>query len=296
MIGVDFGASQIKVADVREAEIQQIRSLDTARSSSPQRLLDAVAEAVQGLDPRPRSLGVAIPGEVDNEGRCWRLPNVPGFVGLRIDDELSNRIGCPVRVENDGTTAALAEALFGYGRVHRSFLMMTLGTGVGGGLVIDGTPQRGAHGFAGEVGHVPIEGGADAWPCGCGQRGCLEAYAGTAGLLRKFAELGGTASEIRDVAASARRGEEAGRRVFAMMGRALGRGLTAVQNLLDLDAIVFTGGVSRAFDLVEPALRENLRAHSFAPPLGELPLLVSELADRAGVIGAAHLPRRFPRG
>jgi glucokinase len=196
-------------------------------------------------------------------------------------------------VENDGTAAALAEARFGHGRTHRSFLMMTLGTGVGGGFVIDGRPRRGARGFAGEVGHIPVSRGADAWPCGCGEHGCLEAYAGTAGLLRKFEESGGAATEIREVAESARRGEEAGRRVFEMMGNVLGQGITTVQNLLDLDAIVFSGGISRAFDLIEPPLRKTLREHAFAPPLGDVPLLVSELGDRAGVIGAAHLPTRL---
>ena len=119
----------------------------------------------------------------------------------------------------------------------------------------------------------------------------MEAYAGTAGLLRRFAELGGSATEIREIAESARRGEEAGVLVFEGMGEALGLGITTMQNLLDLDAFVFTGGVSRSFDLIEPALRRTLHEHAFARILSEVPLLLSGLEDRAGVVGAAHLPR-----
>ena len=213
--------------------------------------------------------------------------------------ELRERLGCPVIIENDGTAAALAEALFGQGRDHPSFMMLTLGTGIGGGLVLGGTPHRGSHGFAAEVGHVgighvSISRGADPWACGCGRDGCMEAYAGTAGLLRRFSELGGQATEIREIAESARRGEDAGRQVFEGMGEALGLGITTMQNLLDLDAFVFTGGVSRSFDLIEATLRSTLREHGFAPVLAEVPLLVSNLEDRAGVVGAARLPAYFP--
>jgi glucokinase len=161
--------------------------------------------------------------------------------------------------------------------------------------VLDGEPHRGAHGFAAEVGHVTIDRGAEPWQCGCGRHGCMEAYAGTAGLLRRFAELGGNASEIREIADSARRGEDAGRLVFEEMGEALGLGITTIQNLLDLDAFVFTGGVSRSFDLIEPSLRRTLREQGFARILSEVPLLRSGLEDRAGVIGAAHLPGRLLR-
>jgi glucokinase len=232
---------------------------------------------------------LAIPGEVDATGRCWRLPNVPGFEGVQIAGELSARLGCPVYVENDATTAAYAELLFGHGRQYPSLAMLTLGTGIGGGVVIDGRVRRGRYGFAGEIGHIPIDRSAGAWPCGCGQRGCLEAYAGSRAVLRVFTELGGVGAEIKDVAESARRGERAGLEAFEMMARALGDGVTALENVLDLDAIVFSGGISASFDLIEPTLRESVRARAFAPPLAEVPLLVSELGERAGVVGAAYL-------
>jgi glucokinase len=242
------------------------------------------------MNPAPRELGVAIPGEVDREGRCVRLPNVPGFEGVAIAAELEARTGALVTVENDATTAAFGECLYGWGRTYPSFLTVTLGTGVGGGLVVDGHLVRGAHGFAGEIGHVTVDTSPSAAPCACGSRGCLESYAGTLGLLARFRVAGGAATEVKDIADSARKGESAGLDTFAMLSDALAVALNSIQNALDLDAIVFSGGVSQSFDLVEPRLRAGLRARRFAPVLAEVPLVVSALGELAGVVGAAHLP------
>ncbi len=197
--------------------------------------------------------------------------------------------GSSVFVENDGTGAALGELLHGHGRRHPSFLMMTLGTGIGGGLVVGGHVVRGAHGFGAEIGHIPIDASPQAAPCVCGSTGCVEAYAGTHAVLAAFERLGGSAREIRDVAESARRGERAGLGALEQMATALGIVLTSIQNLLDLDAIVFTGGIANAFDLLHAGIRAELRKRRFAEPLGEIPLLVSELGAAAGVVGAASL-------
>lgn len=266
--------------------------VDTPADAGPQAVLDAVARLVRRLSPKAQPVGVAIPGEVDGAGICYRLPNVPGFEGVRIADELERRIGAQVVVENDATTAALGELVYGHGRAYRSFLLATLGTGVGGGIVIDGKVRRGAHGFAAEIGHLLVDSSADAWPCGCGRRGCMESIAGTEGLLRRFKELGGPeVHDVRSIAESARRGESAGIETFRAMGRALGTGLAQAQKLADLDALVFSGGVSKSFDLVQTALRDALRDHAFGPPTAEVPLLVSELGEHAGIIGAAELPK-----
>jgi glucokinase len=214
---------------------------------------------------------------------------VPGFEGVHIGEELAKRLRCPIAVENDATTAALGERLYGHGREHPSFLMITLGTGIGGGLVLGHQLYPGANGFAAEVGHMKVDSAADAPLCACGQRGCVETFAGTRALLREFARHGGSANEVLPIAVSARRGEQAGLKTFQMMGSALGRLLANIQNLLDLNAVIFSGGISASFDLIEPHVRSALRAHAFAPPLAEVPLLVSELGERAGVIGAAHL-------
>ena len=287
LVGVDFGGTLIKAGVIHQGRIERDASVATPAGAAA--VLDAIATLVRGLDPTPTSVGVAIPGECDAEGRCYRLPNVPGFESVPIAAELSRRLGCRVAVENDASTAALGEMLHGHGRRYASFVMITLGTGIGGGVVIDRRLRRGAHGFGGELGHVPIDRSADAPICPCGLRGCVEAFAGTAALLHRYAALGGAASEVKDIADGAARGDAAALRVFGEMGEALGWMLTAVQNVLDLDAIVFSGGVAASFERIEPSLRRKLRERAHGPPLGEVPLLVSELGKHAGIIGAAHL-------
>jgi glucokinase len=288
-IGIDLGGTRIKVAKVEADVILEEVSIATP-SGGPQAVLEAVAESVRRLDSKPSAVGFAIPGEVDAEGYCYRLPNIPGFERVRIAGVLEPLLHCPVYVENDGNAAAHGEALFGFGRKYKSFAMVTLGTGIGGGVVLDGRIRTGAYGFAAEIGHIPIDSSETAWSCGCGQKGCVESYAGTFGLLRRFKEAGGgETTEIADVAKAARAGQAAGLAAFQMMAGALARCITTMQNLLDLDAIVFTGGVSQSFDLIEPALRAAVRKSAFAPPLADVPLLVSELGSRAGVVGSAHL-------
>jgi glucokinase len=289
LIGVDFGGTAVKAGIVEGGEVVRSTATATRLDAGAKDVLDSIANTVLALTPKPDAVGVAIPGEVNSEGRCWRLANVPGFEGVAIGEELAKRLGCPIAVENDATTAALGEQLYGHGREHPSFLMVTLGTGIGGGLVLGHQLYPGSNGFAAEIGHNNVDSSPEAPLCACGQRGCIEAFAGTKAMLRRFAELGGHATEVLPISVSARRGEAAGLQTFEMMGRALGRGLAVIQNVLDLNAIVFSGGVSASFDLLEPHIRAALREKVFGKPVGDVPLLVSEQGERAGVIGAAHL-------
>jgi glucokinase len=289
MIGVDLGGTRIKAGVIDDGKVTNSVSVDTKADSGAARVLDLIAQTVKELDSGADSVGLAIPGGVNPQGICWRLPNIPGFEGINVSGELGARLGCRVVVENDATAAALAELRLGHGRRHPSFVMLTLGTGIGGGVVIDGCLRRGRHGFAGEIGHTPVDRSDSGWPCACGLRGCVESYAGTRGLLRKYGELGGVAQEIRPIAEAAYRGEPAALETFASMAHALGVGIAAIQNTLDLDAVVFTGGISQSFDLIEPALRAAIGKYVFGPPLAQVPLLVSELGDQAGLLGAAYL-------
>jgi predicted NBD/HSP70 family sugar kinase len=217
------------------------------------------------------------------------LPNAPGFEGISIGEEIAGRLNCPIAVENRATAAALGERLFGCGGRFASFLMVTLGAGVGGGLVIGRQLYPGSNGFGAEIGHISVESGETAPLCNCGQKGCLEAFVGARGVLRTFEAYGGRASDLSAVVASARRGDVAGIMTFEVFARYLGRGLSSIQNLLDLNAIVLSGTLSGCFDIFEQRLRSELRERCFAGLLAEVPLLVSELGETATVIGAAHL-------
>jgi glucokinase len=287
---VDFGGTRIKAGLVREGTILKTAAVDTPAGESPDQVVASIVHAVEQLQVCPHSVGLAIPGQVDYYGMIWRLPNVPGLEAFPIAESIGRRLGCNVVAENDATTAALGENLWGRGRGFADFMMVTLGTGIGGGLIANNKLVRGAHGFAGEIGHIKIDRSPEAWECNCGQRGCAEAYAGTKGLVRRFRELGGEATTIREIAESARRREPAGLQVFQQMGETLGLLLTNIQHVLDLEAFAFTGGIAQSFDLIEPSLRKTLRSRAFAPPLGQVPLLVSQLGARAGLVGAAYLP------
>jgi glucokinase len=292
VIGVDFGGTGIKAGIVEGGRVVRSAEEPTPQTGRADDVLDAIARVVKLLSASPQSVGVAIPGEVDSDGRCWGLPNVPGFRGVNLGVGLSERLGCPVAVENDATTAALGEYLCGEGMRFPSFLMVTLGTGVGGGLVLGGQLYPGANGFAGEIGHVNVDRTEYAPLCGCGKRGCLETYTGTAALKRMFVTFGGhEAADIREIAEAARSGNQAGIDTFLAMGEWLGRGLAGIQNTLDLNALIFAGGIAKSFDLIEPSLRAALRENCAAAPLAEVPLVVSNLGSHAGVLGAAHLPQ-----
>ena len=289
LIGVDFTNSVIKAGIVSDGRVLRSSSAAAPEAAEPAQILDAIARVVAELSSAPDAVGIAIPGEVNSDGRCWRLPNTRGFEGVRIAEEAARRLRCPISVENRATAAALAEQLYGHGQRYQTFLLVSLDTGIGGGLVMGRQLYPGSNGFGAEIGHIRIDTSLDAPTCACGQRGCVEAFAGTRAVLRRFAELGGQASDFSAVAASARRGEWSGVLAFETMGRALGRALSTVQNFLDLGAVVFAGAAAAHFDLFEPVLREELRHLAFAPPLAEVPLLVSALGDSAAVIGAAHL-------
>lgn len=292
-IGIDWGGTSIKGAVVDEARVVKHAGIETPKGE-PGVVLDAIAALVRRLNDKPESVGVGIPGEVRGGdprlggGTCWRLPNVPGFEDVNIGAELTVRLGCPVAVENDAIAAALGERLYGWGNQFRSFLLVTLGTGIGGGVVLDGNVRRGRGGFAGEIGHVMVNSADDAWECGCGRRGCMESYAGTKGLLRRYRELGGEATSVQQIAETS---DEAGDAVFQQLGESLGTGLAIINNVLDLDAIIFTGGVANSFKRFEPHIRKAIKARAFARPLGEIPIEVSQLTPNTGPIGAAHLPR-----
>lgn len=290
-IGVDLGGTRLKAGWVENGRITRTSFRTTPANAGPDAVLEAVAAAVREIDPSPTSVGFAIPGEVNDEGLCYRLPNVVGFEQVPIAKLLSAKLGCPVAVENDATAATLGELRFGAGREHPDFLLLTLGTGIGGGVALNGKVRRGRHGFAGEFGHIQIDRRPDAPPCGCGLTGCIEAFAGSRAIRDMANERGVEHGSIKELAEIALGGHTDAQQVFASMGAALGEAIASAQNLLDLEAVVFSGGISKSFSLIEPSIRASLRRRAFAPPLAEIPLIVSALGDTAGIVGAALLPQ-----
>lgn len=301
-IGIDLGGTNCRCGLVgQEGEVVASRVFATDLSRGPEAFLQGLENCLRELFEQGRSLGMAvpgggigIPGVVDQAGRISACPNLPPLTGLDLAGHLARNLGRPFVALNDANAIALGEARCGAARGLESFLAVTLGTGVGGGLVLGGRLWRGGDGAAGEIGHLMVE--AEGRPCGCGARGCLERYASATGILETVRKQlsAGRDSELRSagltaarVAEAARRGDEPAREAFALAGRRLGQALSGVVNLLNLDGLVFCGRVSASFDLLRPGLEEELALRVFALPRQRLQLRVGTLGDAAGILGAA---------
>jgi glucokinase len=204
--------------------------------------------------------------------------------------QIGERVGLPVVLENDANCAAWGEARFGAGRDRDDIVMITVGTGIGGGIILDGHLVRGGFGIGAEPGHMNVV--RDGLPCGCGQRGCWEQYGSGTALHRRAAELGYQGEGGAHLTAAAHAGDRAALEAFAEVGQWLGRGLASVAALLDPRLIIIGGGVSEAGELILQPVREAFDA--CLPATSERPHAVIEaaiLGGDAGMIGAADLAR-----
>ncbi|BCJ43202.1 sugar kinase [Actinoplanes ianthinogenes] len=245
--------------------------------------LAAKAEA-DGLTPV--AAGLAVPGVVDETtGVAVWSANV-GFRDVPLRDLAAARLGLPAALGHDVRVGALAEARLGAGRGRRHVLFVAIGTGIAGGLVVDGSGYSGAHGAAGEIGHVTVR--PDGAPCGCGLRGCLEAEASAKAVGRKYAELSGNPDATAfDVATRAAAGEELAGQVWRDAVEALADGLLTAQALYDVGVVVLGGGLAEAGDGLLLPVRE---AFAKRVTFHRTPEIVrAELGDTAGCLGAALL-------
>ncbi len=315
-IGVDIGGTKVWAGAVDEVGelLAEVHRDTPERSTRPAVVEDVIVSAVQQvlLDARLTAgevvgVGVGAAGFVfADRGSVVFAPHL-SWRDEPLRDRLSGRLGLPVTVDNDANAAAWAEYRFGAGQGESQLLLVTLGTGIGGGLVIDGRVERGRHGMAGEFGHMIVV--PDGRRCECGNRGCWEQYASGSVVLREARELvqagGPYAEELRRrcagvpqtldgpaVTAAAHTGDAAAQEILAEVGRWLGLGLANLVAALDPGVIVVGGGVSTADDLLLDPAREALSRHLTGRghrPVA--PVRAAYLGARAGLIGAADLAR-----
>lgn len=301
-LGIDLGGTNCRLGLVAEnGELLALRALPTDLSAGLEPFMRKLGQELQQLAALARAKGlllraggVGIPGAIADDGRIAFIPNLPQLKGVALAAQLEAFSSCPLVVLNDANAIALGEARFGAARGFPSFLTVTLGTGVGGGLLLSGELWRGPDGTAGEIGHFAVE--SDGRLCGCGARGCLERYASATGIVASVAEAlqAGAATVLRPVglscaavAVAARQGDAVAIGAFEIAGQRLGQVLAGVVNLLNLEALVFTGGVSASFDLLQPALESELQQRLFALPRARLQIRTGTLGDSAGILGAA---------
>ena len=300
-VGIDLGGT--KLAGIRMDERGEV--LARAEAPTPgdaEAILEELLRLAASLvADDARSVGVGAAGMVEFEAGALRFaPNLP-LRDVPIRSLIEERSGLRCVVDNDANAAGWGEYRFGAARGHRNVLLVTVGTGIGGAIVMDGQLYRGAHGFANEIGHVIVEPGGPR--CGCGNLGCweqvasgqaldrlaaLEASRDPGGAIARAAE--GADADGRAASRAALAGDEAARDIFQEVGKRLGEGLAGLVNVLDPDVVVIGGGVAEAGDLLlDPAKRafhDTVEAVDFRP---DIPIVAAELGNEAGTMGAAAL-------
>jgi glucokinase len=301
-VGIDIGGT--KVAGMRVAEDGSV--LDRRERPTPAEDVSATVEAVTDLAGElaaagGEAVGVGAAGMVDfASGTLRSAPNL-AWREIRLRDLVAERTGLPCVVDNDANVAAWGEYRFGAARGYRHALVVTVGTGIGGGIVADGELFRGEHGFAAEIGHFIVEPGGP--PCGCGNRGCWEQVASGRALDRAARaeverDAGGRIAALAagaepsglHVSGAAGEGDPAAVAIFEVVGRRLGEGIAGLVNILDPEVVIVGGGVAEVGAvLLEPARRAFLDAVEAPEHRPEVPILAAALGNDAGAIGAAAL-------
>ena len=332
-IGVDLGGTNLRIATVDDnGKVLEKTTTSTEVARGRDQVIDAMCAAIQQTVTKLRGsgdlagIGIGVPGIIElQSGMLRESPNLPGWEDYPVRDEIERRLRTTVVLENDANAAALGEKWLGAAASVDDMCMLTLGTGVGGGIVLDGRVWHGMTGMAGEIGHVNVE--PDGPPCMCGSKGCLEQLASATAVKRMAVEAvaTGKAPELaramneepefssKVVHQMAMQGDEPAREIFRRVGDALGIVLADVINIFNLPMYVIGGGVSSAWDAFAPPMMERIRKNSFvyratapaepargvqgnAIPDDVLPARRTTIVTRAllgsdaGLIGAARLP------
>jgi len=307
-VGLDVGGTNLKGARIGEAGEVLARLHEPVVRDHPDDLLAQFERAVKTLGggSELRAVGIGLPGIVDQSAARLRgVPNLPALAALRDRDlaaEVGARTGAPTFLENDANAAGLAEAWLGAGRGAESLVFLTLGTGVGGAVILRERLWTGRSGYAGEVGHVQLD--PDGEPCGCGSRGCLETVVGIAGWSRRAEEkiktrksrLVGQRIDPAAVVAAAHEGDAVALEVVDETARALGQALGGLVNTLNPERAVIGGGVAAAGPFLLDRIVRETRKCCWPQAFEDCAFRLSELGGDSGVVGAARVAMQGVEG
>jgi glucokinase len=295
-IGVDLGGTNLRAAAVDGSGriLEKVHGSTNLSAGRDVVIADMVASILKlraslGTEHLV-GIGIGTPGFILMEkGIITDSPNLPGFENFPIRDEIERLLQSPVLLENDANAAALGEKWMGAGREVNDLVLLTLGTGIGGGVVTSGKVLHGCVGMAGELGHMTVIPGGN--PCGCGNNGCLEKHASATAVstMGKMMGLGEnlTSKDVYDLAAAGNRKAQA---VFERMGVALGIALANLVNIFNFPLYLLSGGMLPAWDLFTPPMFEELRRRSFVFRNSPTRIEKAQLGNEAGLYGAGYLP------
>ncbi len=236
------------------------------------------------------AIGIGFPGFFPgNSGILTSSPNLPPLHNVNLAGKLSEAVNIPVSIQNDALCAAIGEHRFGAGQGHSNLPHITLGTGIGGGLMLNDLPYTGEGGMAMEFGHLRVVDSDSPRNCGCGGSGCVEAYASATAISDRYFELSGIQTDAGDVYERACRGDNQAGGIIESAGHYLGMAIAEAVKLLDIHTVTISGGVTGAWPLLHPAVASSLDASLIPPLKGKISVLRSTLDDTAGILGAAAL-------
>jgi glucokinase len=286
VIGIDLGGTAIKLGRYSEDGIcHQSLTVPTPQPATPEAVLGTMTDAILQLNPVENAvsaIGIGTPGPADAAGRIARVAiNLKNWQNVPLADWLEAKTGLPTILANDANCAGLGEAWLGAGRHFKDLILLTLGTGVGGAVILDGKLFTGHRGAAGELGLIAIN--PDGPECNSGNRGSLEQYVSVQAIRRE------TGLEPLELANLAKSGDAKALEVWQKYGRYLGIGLASIIYILTPEAIIIGGGISAGAEFFLPQVREEIERRVLPSSREDLQLLVAELGNQAGMVGAAKL-------
>ena len=303
-IGIDLGGTNLKAGLVdRDGKIHHRLSIKTENNADPQTISNQIFELIvkvgAGLKPAPPNIigvGLGSPGLVDKKGETILFsPNLPLWRNIPIKRMVSERFSVPCVLENDANAAAWGEKWVGAGKEADSLVMLTIGTGIGGGIVINKKLWRGVNNVAAEIGHMVIQ--MDGPKCSCGNYGCIEAYASATAMVRRFKESlkSGMPSSLKNVGEisakmindAALQGDKVSLDIIKETGQYLGVALVNIMHVLNPEVIVLTGGMIGSGDLLMNPIKQVIKEKAFEASAKETKIVFSQLGNDAGIIGAA---------
>lgn len=303
-VGIDLGGTNLKAGIVsRDGRIYHRLSIKTNYNAAPQIISDQIFKLINDVIDTAHlktsdiiGIGLGSPGLVDKAGETILFsPNLPQWRNIPIKRMIAERFAIPCVLENDANAAAWGEKWVGAGKEARSMVMITLGTGIGGGIVIENRLWRGANNVAGEIGHMVIQ--TNGPRCSCGNHGCIEVYASATAMVRRFKELlqNGASSSLKDskeitakmINDAATQGDKASLDIIRETGRYLGIALVNIMHILNPEVIVLTGGMTGSGELLMAPIREVTQQRAFEASYKDTKIVFSELGNDAGIIGAA---------
>ena len=295
-IGVDLGGTNLRAAAI-DSTARMLGKVagQTQLSSGPDAVVRDMVAAIVKLrsqfgEDRLEGIGIGSPGIIVMEtGMIMETPNLPGFEGFPLRDRINQALGAPVILENDANAAALGEKWAGAGKDVDDLILLTLGTGIGGGIIYRGRIMHGAVGMAGELGHIRVVPNGN--PCACGNCGCLEKHASATAVVT-MARLMGLGSDLtaEDVFNLAAAGNPRAVEVWRVAGQALGAALVSLINIFNPPLVLLSGGMLGAWDFFAQAMLEEVRRYCYVWRNSPARIEKALLGNEAGLYGAARLP------